>query len=88
MNQCDFSSCSRLLDLLSQGARVHLPEAGLLAAMDSGIIRVSSRQYTARMSIKDFCELYGGLSFCVLGETEGISEQKDEEYYAWRRVKQ
>ncbi|UNT93370.1 hypothetical protein [Allobaculum sp. Allo2] len=69
------------------------PYARLFQSAPSGskngdTIAISAPGYTLRLRTEDFVSLYGHLECAVLNEKEGIDEQKDEEYYAWRRIKQ
>lgn len=73
---------------LEEGHTLVFSNPRLLARKNGDTIAISAPGYTLRLRTEDFASLYGHLECAVLNEKEGIDEQKDEEYYAWRRIKQ
>lgn len=72
------------LQLLKQGVRLQQAGAVTLFRYEDPRILVSSRGYTLRLRVDDFTELFAAEHFWIRQESEGLDEQKDAEYYAWR----
>lgn len=87
MNAYTPQPASVWISLVPDGTPLQL-EGNLLASKSGDIVRVSSPGLTARLSMEDFFELYGTLAAIPARESTQIDEEKDEEYYAWRREKQ
>lgn len=79
------SSFLQLLEGLKSGQTFFLPEACSWVRMENDRILLSSSQFTARMNLEDFEQLYGHHKAIVQKEQGFINEHKDEEYYRWRQ---
>lgn len=83
----------RTVQMLESGRTIRLPACHLLARCDKNgcpkkTVKVSAPDYTLRLPMDEFLELYGDCEAFFLQEQTGIDAKKDEEYYAWRRTSQ
>lgn len=79
------------LEMMKQGLMLKQPQQRILAAAadkPDSCFRISGPGYTLRLSEEDFLELYGDTDFICLDDEGEIDDQKDEDYYRWRSLKQ
>ncbi|MCF0245836.1 MAG: hypothetical protein HUJ55_03330 [Ileibacterium sp.] len=88
MNSSKLLNVYEACSLMHQGARIRHAGSPMLAAMENHKVYLVSGQFSARMSVENFCEIYEQEHFIVHESSDGIDEKKDEEYYAWRTKSQ
>ena len=72
------------LPYLKEGHTLRVVEKPILLKMKHGILYSSSHQWNVRLKMNDFLDIFQNNTFLIVKEEEGISEEKDEEYYRWR----
>lgn len=77
-----------LIEELKTGRTLRFPALHALVRYENGLYYVSLPNCTQRLKEATFLALYGSYPAVRIEEREGIDEEKDEEYYAWRREKQ
>lgn len=72
------------LPYLKEGYTLRVVEKPILLKMKNGILYSSSHQWNVRLKLDDFFTVFKNNTFVLVKEEDGISEEKDEEYYRWR----
>ena len=72
------------LSYLKEGYVLRVVEKPILLKMKQGTLYSSSVNWTVRISVSDFYEIFRSYTFLIVTEEDGISNEKDEEYYKWR----
>lgn len=60
----------------------------VLAGWKDGMVALTGRSWTVRLSPEDFLQTFGHEEFALLRSAEGIDEERDRQYYKWRSEKQ
>lgn len=59
-------------------------EQPILIRQKEDCILISHPQWHLSLSMQEFKSLFQDLHFVVVEQEDGIDEEKDEDYYAWR----
>ena len=84
MTEQILQTTSEALSYLKEGYTLRVVEKPILLKMKNKILYSSSHQWNVRLQIEDFISIFKNNTFILIREEEGISEEKDEEYYRWR----
>ncbi|WP_283651130.1 hypothetical protein [Ileibacterium valens] len=81
--------CGRqALEFLKMGYTLKEIHGDKLIRYESGKIYMSGKNWTTRMPSEDFLDSFSESEFSISQNSEEINDQKDEEYYRWRAMKQ
>ncbi|MBB5183493.1 hypothetical protein [Catenisphaera adipataccumulans] len=82
-------SVSEILPYLDEGETAVETENRMIVRKVKDKISLYQDHWHTKIPAEDFLTLYAQSSFILYdAEDTGISEEKDEEYYAWRRRSQ
>ena len=84
MTEQILQTTSEALAYLKEGYTLRVVERPILLKMKNKILYSSSHQWNVRLQIEDFISIFKNNTFILIREEEGISEEKDDEYYRWR----
>ena len=84
MTEIILQSPLEALPYLKEGYTLRVVEKPILLKMKNKILYSSSHQWNVRLKLEDFLEIFKNNTFILVKEEDGISEEKDEEYYRWR----
>ena len=84
MTEQILQTAQEALSYLKEGYTLRVVEKPILLKMKNKVLYSSSHRWTVRLKVEDFFSVFQNNTFIPLREEEGISDEKDEEYYKWR----
>ena len=84
MTAKNIMSCELTLRALKEGAALKAVEQPVLVKQKENKLFVSHPNWHALLAVAEFRDVFRNVHFTVMENTEGIDEEKDRDYYAWR----